>query len=75
MHGCQKQFDFGQTKLRVVSVGYLPLQGNTSTAVLWLYMLYIRRMSLTVDVVLCTYMRITCSHEMSLTVDVVRNVG
>ena len=41
MHGCQKQFDFGQTKLRVVSVGYLPLQGNTSTAVLWLYMLYV----------------------------------
>ena len=28
--------DFGQKKLRVVSVGYLPLWGNTSPAVLWL---------------------------------------
>ena len=46
VHGQQKQFDFGQTKLWVVSVGYLPLwpvlqgpghaPGNTSTAVLWL---------------------------------------
>ena len=60
--------------MRVVSVGYLPLRGNTSTAVLWL--LYaIRRMSLTVDVVLCTYMCISYSHGMSLTVDVMRNVG
>ena len=62
--------DFGQKKLRVVSVGYLPLRGNTSPAVLRL--LYaIRRMSLTVDVVLCMYMRITYSHWMSLTVDVI----
>ena len=35
----------------------------------------IHRMSLTIDVVLCAYMRITYSHGMSLTVDVVQAVG
>ena len=33
---------------------------------------YSHELSLTVDVVLCTYMHITYSHEMSLTVGVIQ---